>query len=189
VTINARGVSKTFELLGTNEFNSTRKRMSVVVRTPEGKIILYCKGADTVMYQRLASNQDHSSTTMKHLEDYASDGLRTLCFAMREIPLEEYNEWSKIYEQASLALSEREKKLEAAAEVIETNLILLGASAIEDKLQDNVPESIATLRQASIKVWMLTGDKQETAINIGFSCKLLTRIYFFKLIINILYLS
>lgn len=66
------------------------------------------------------------------------------------------------------------EKIEEAANLIERNLRLIGATAIEDKLQDGVPDAIASLLQADINVWVLTGDKQETAINIGYSCKLLT---------------
>lgn len=101
-------------------------------------------------------------------------GLRTLCIASADLNPEEYEEWNKKFFEASTALENREQKVADAAELIEQNLILLGATAIEDKLQDEVPESIAKLSQANIKIWVLTGDKQETAINIGFSCKLLT---------------
>ncbi len=93
---------------------------------------------------------------------------------MAELNEDEYNEWNKKFYQASTALDERDAKVDEAGELIEKNLFLLGATAIEDKLQDGVPDSIATLSAANIKIWVLTGDKQETAINIGFSCKLLT---------------
>lgn len=93
---------------------------------------------------------------------------------MREIPQQEYDHWSTIYEAASTTLTARAEELDKAAEMIEHNMILLGATAIEDKLQDGVPDTIHTLQQANIKVWVLTGDRQETAINIGYSCKLLT---------------
>ena len=101
-------------------------------------------------------------------------GLRTLCIASTDIEPEEYEKWNKIFYEASTAIVDRDQKVADAAELIEKNLVLLGATAIEDKLQDEVPESIAKLSQANIKIWVLTGDKQETAINIGFSCKLLT---------------
>lgn len=93
---------------------------------------------------------------------------------MREIPPEEYKRWSSIYEAAATTLINRSEELDKAAEIIETGMFLLGATAIEDKLQDGVPDTIHTLQQANIKVWVLTGDRQETAINIGYSCKLLT---------------
>jgi phospholipid-transporting ATPase len=93
---------------------------------------------------------------------------------MREISQEEYNRWSTIYDAASTTLVDRSEELDKAAEIIEKDMTLLGATAIEDKLQDGVPDTIRTLQQANIKVWVLTGDRQETAINIGYSCKLLT---------------
>jgi phospholipid-transporting ATPase len=93
---------------------------------------------------------------------------------MREIPLQEYERWSVIYDAASTTLTNRAEELDKAAEMIEKDMTLLGATAIEDKLQDGVPDTIHTLQQANIKVWVLTGDRQETAINIGYSCKLLT---------------
>jgi phospholipid-transporting ATPase len=93
---------------------------------------------------------------------------------MREISQEEYNRWSAIYDAAATTLVDRTEELDKAAEIIEKDMMLLGATAIEDKLQDGVPDIIHTLQQANIKVWVLTGDRQETAINIGYSCKLLT---------------
>ncbi|KAI8095529.1 hypothetical protein BDF21DRAFT_406112 [Thamnidium elegans] len=163
-----------FEILNVCEFNSTRKRMSLVLKDPEGKIKLYCKGADSVILERLASNDLFEEATLHHLEEFASEGLRTLCYAMREIPVQEYQSWSTVYEAASTTLANRSEELDKAAEMIEKDMILLGATAIEDKLQDGVPDTIHTLQQANIKVWVLTGDRQETAINIGYSCKLLT---------------
>lgn len=108
------------------------------------------------------------------MQEFASEGLRTLCYAMREIPEEQYARWAQVYEKASTTLVNRAEELDKAAEIIEQDMFLLGATAIEDKLQDGVPETIHTLHEANIKVWVLTGDRQETAINIGYSCKLLT---------------
>ncbi|KAF9432891.1 hypothetical protein BGZ76_010179 [Entomortierella beljakovae] len=162
-----------YEILNVCEFNSTRKRMSTIVRGPDRKIKLYCKGADTVILERLNPENEFVSTTLQHLEDYATEGLRTLCLAMREIPEGEYEQWSQIYDRAATTIQNRGEELDNAAELIEKNMFLLGATAIEDKLQDGVPETIHTLQQAGIKVWVLTGDRQETAINIGYSCKLI----------------
>ncbi|KAI8603373.1 hypothetical protein EDD21DRAFT_442079 [Dissophora ornata] len=162
-----------YEILNVCEFNSTRKRMSTIVRGPDKKIKLYCKGADTVILERLGSENEFVDTTMQHLEEYATEGLRTLCVAMREIPEKEYQNWVQIYDRAATTIQNRSEELDRAAELIEKNLFLLGATAIEDKLQDGVPETIHTLQQAGIKVWVLTGDRQETAINIGYSCKLI----------------
>ncbi|RKP40388.1 aminophospholipid-translocating P4-type ATPase [Dimargaris cristalligena] len=173
ITIDIHGQPFVYEVLNINEFNSTRKRMSALLRCPDGKIRLYCKGADTVIYERLAENNPYSQITLGHLEDYATEGLRTLCLAMREIPDHEYETWSQIYTKASTTVNNRGQELDKAAELIEKDLFLLGATAIEDKLQEGVPATIFTLAQAGIKIWVLTGDRQETAINIGYSCKLI----------------
>lgn len=174
VEMNALGDQERYEILNVLEFTSTRKRMSVITRNSRGEIKLYCKGADTVIFERLAlEGQQHKEITLKHLEDFATDGLRTLCFAVVDIPNDVYEQWKETYYKASTAIQNRERKVEDAASLIETNLILLGATAIEDKLQDGVPETIAALLEAKIKLWVLTGDKQETAINIGYSCRLL----------------
>ncbi|XP_045063378.1 phospholipid-transporting ATPase IA isoform X4 [Coregonus clupeaformis] len=175
VIIQALGAEEKYELLHVLEFTSTRKRMSVIIRTPSGKIRLYCKGADTVVYDRLADSSRYKEITLKHLEQFATEGLRTLCFAVAEISESSYQQWLEVFHRAATALQNRALKLEESYELIEMNLQLLGATAIEDKLQDKVPETIETLMKADIKIWILTGDKQETAINIGHSCKLLTK--------------
>eukprot|EP00727_Mastigamoeba_balamuthi_P009714 m51a1_g5365 putative probable phospholipid-transporting atpase ia isoform x1 (1125) ;mRNA; f:511123-516212 len=175
VSVRIDGRSADYELLHTLEFNSTRKRQSVIVRSPEGRLILYCKGADTVVFQRLGAQQPYADATIRHLQQFASDGLRTLCLAVAVLDEAEYEEWARGYQEAATSIGDRERRLDEAAEAIERNLFLLGATAIEDKLQDGVPQTISTLLEADIKVWMLTGDKQETAINIGFACQLLTK--------------
>ncbi|KAI9019832.1 aminophospholipid-transporting P-type ATPase [Hyaloraphidium curvatum] len=173
VTISVEGVDQEYEILNICEFNSTRKRMSAIVRGPDGKIKLYCKGADTVILERLSPGNPFVSVTVANLEDYATDGLRTLCLAVREVSDSEYQAWSAVYDKAATSLSDRQNQLDRAAELIEKDLFLLGATAIEDKLQDGVPDTIHTLQLAGIKIFVLTGDRQETAINIGYSCKLL----------------
>ncbi|KAH9523120.1 Phospholipid-transporting ATPase IA [Bulinus truncatus] len=167
VIIDVMGVPTKYLILNVLEFTSKRKRMSVIVRTPENKILLLCKGADNVIYERLGDNKTYTEETLSHLEQFASVGLRTLCIAMAEISEQTYQEWSNTFYKASTAIQNREQKLEEAAELIEKDLILLGATAIEDRLQDGVPETIDILSKADIKIWVLTGDKQETAINIG----------------------
>ncbi|KOS17081.1 putative phospholipid-transporting ATPase [Escovopsis weberi] len=175
VIIDANGQELEYELLAVCEFNSTRKRMSTIFRCPDGKIRCYCKGADTVILERLNDQNPHVEATLRQLEEYASEGLRTLCLAMREIPEQEFVEWQRIFEAAATTVGgNRADELDKAAEIIERDFFLLGATAIEDRLQDGVPETIHTLQQANIKVWVLTGDRQETAINIGMSCKLLS---------------
>ncbi|QPG76827.1 aminophospholipid translocase [Brettanomyces nanus] len=174
IAIDVDGEDLSFELLNICEFNSTRKRMSTIFRCPDGKIRLYVKGADTVIFQRLSPDQEFLDATTHHLEDFAAEGLRTLCLAERVLSDNEYQTWNKVYQEASVSLEDRSKKLDSAAELVEKDLYLLGATAIEDKLQDGVPETISVLQEAGIKVWVLTGDRQETAINVGMSCKLLS---------------
>ncbi|KAK7045662.1 aminophospholipid translocase [Paramarasmius palmivorus] len=174
VFVNIQGQSQEFEILNVCEFNSTRKRMSTVVRMPNGQVKIFCKGADTVILERLSKNQPYTEKTLAHLEDYATEGLRTLCLASRDIPEQEYKQWAAIYDQAAQTINGRGEALDQAAELIEKDLFLLGATAIEDKLQEGVPDTIHTLQQAGIKVWVLTGDRQETAINIGMSCRLIS---------------
>ncbi|XP_041923518.1 phospholipid-transporting ATPase IB isoform X2 [Alosa sapidissima] len=174
VIIEARGKEKSFELLNVLEFSSNRKRMSVVVRTSNGKLRLYCKGADNVIFERLAEVSQYKEQTVAHLEQFATEGLRTLCFAFVDLEEAAYQEWLKEYTRISTVLKDRAQKLEECYELLEKNLQLLGATAIEDRLQAGVPETIATLMKAEIKIWVLTGDKQETAINIGYSCRLVT---------------
>ncbi|KAF9356541.1 hypothetical protein BGX26_005143 [Mortierella sp. AD094] len=111
--------------------------------------------------------------TMDHIQEYATTGLRTLLYGHRFLSKEEYRDWSKQYADAQSAIEGRQEKLEQVAELLEQNLDMTGATAIEDKLQDGVPETIDKLRRAGIRLWMLTGDKRETAINIGYSCRLI----------------
>ncbi|KAJ5072976.1 putative phospholipid-transporting atpase [Anaeramoeba ignava] len=174
VTVEIEGKDETFEILNVLEFNSRRKRMSVIVKTSDGTIKLYTKGADNMITQRLAPESKYLDETTKHLEMFANEGLRTLCFAMKVIPQDEYEKWNEGFHKANISIEKRKEKLEQSAEEIERNLLLVGASAIEDKLQEGVPEAIELLARAGIKIWVLTGDKQETAINIGFACSLLT---------------
>ncbi|KAK5662899.1 hypothetical protein OQA88_6310 [Cercophora sp. LCS_1] len=175
IHLNVMGEERHYPVLNTIEFNSSRKRMSSIVRMPDGKIILFCKGADSVIYSRLKRGEQKQlrADTAKHLEMFAVEGLRTLCIAERELSEQEYAEWRKEHDVASRALENREEKLEEVADKIEQDFTLLGGTAIEDRLQDGVPDTIALLGDAGIKLWVLTGDKVETAINIGFSCNLL----------------
>uniref|UniRef100_A0A6Q2Y6E1 Phospholipid-transporting ATPase n=1 Tax=Esox lucius TaxID=8010 RepID=A0A6Q2Y6E1_ESOLU len=175
VIIQAQGTEQRFELLNVLEFTSERKRMSVVVRTASGQIRLYCKGADSVIYERLEDSSEYQEITLDHLEQFATEGLRTLCYAVADISEESYREWAELYQQAATSITNRALNLAETYELIERNLQLLGATAIEDKLQDEVPETVEILLRAGIKIWILTGDKQETAINIGHSCRLLRK--------------
>ncbi|KAJ7319678.1 hypothetical protein JRQ81_019189 [Phrynocephalus forsythii] len=173
-----------FELLHVLGFDSFRKRMSVIVRHPlTDEVIVYTKGADSAIMDLLlpCSSDDprdkHQkkirSKTQNFLNLYAADGLRTLCIAKKVLSKEDYSCWLKSHIEAESAIDNREELLFQSATRIETNLHLLGATGIEDRLQDGVPETIANLRRAGLQIWVLTGDKQETAINIAYACKLL----------------
>ncbi|QPG77088.1 hypothetical protein FOA43_004487 [Brettanomyces nanus] len=181
IILDVQGVQTEYQILNILEFNSTRKRMSVIIKVPSAnpdeppKVMLICKGADSVIFSRLSSKNSSEllEKTAIHLEQFATEGLRTLCVAQRELSWEKYEEWNERHNIAASSLVDRESKIEEVASEIEQELFLLGGTAIEDRLQDGVPESIQLLARAGIKLWVLTGDKVETAINIGFSCNLL----------------
>ncbi|XP_057891085.1 phospholipid-transporting ATPase VB [Melospiza georgiana] len=187
-----QGTLLTFDILYTLGFDSVRKRMSVVVRHPlTREIVVYTKGADSVIMELLDSSSkgneplcDISSDkrmkrikerTQKHLDYYAHDGLRTLCIAKKVLNEDDFQKWANFRQEAEAAIDNREELLIETAQHLETKLTLLGATGIEDRLQDGVPDTIVSLREAGIKIWVLTGDKQETAVNIAYSCKLLNQ--------------
>uniref|UniRef100_A0A8D0SEB9 Phospholipid-transporting ATPase n=1 Tax=Sus scrofa TaxID=9823 RepID=A0A8D0SEB9_PIG len=174
VTIEAMGEEFTFQILNVLEFSSNRKRMSVIVRTPTGQLRLYCKGADSVIYERLSEDSLFVKETLTHLESFAREGLRTLCIAYIDLTELEYQQWLAMYEEVCTVVQDRAQSLEHCYDTIEKKFLLLGATAIEDRLQARVPETIANLLKANIRIWLLTGDKEETAVNIAYSCKLLS---------------
>ena len=193
---------ETWELLAVNKFDSDRKRMSVLVRSPPelGSVpMLLCKGADSAMLDEKIcdgvtniEHQENDTDMMSarsqefdwdmstqlgleaHLGDFASEGLRTLVLGVRILADEEVDAWLARYKAAAKSIKHRQEKLYECALDIERHLHIVGATAIEDKLQDGVPETIASLEEAGIKLWVLTGDKRETAIEIGYSTKVLT---------------
>lgn len=271
---------ETYQILDVIEFTSNRKRMSVVVRFPDNRVAVFCKGADNIIIEHLKysvmakqkareialnskdrkiqeaevvlqarasediiprqslgtlrhktsidieghsaredqdladvaarakrslqlnqarkysldennNGEDTSSKvfipnekllvneefllekTLEHIEDFSTEGLRTLLYSFKWITNEEYEEWAKDYNEAKVALVDRSQRIEQVGAILENDLLLLGATAIEDKLQEGVSQAIEKLRRAGIKLWMLTGDKRETAINIGYSCRLI----------------
>ena len=162
-----------YEVLNSFEFDSDRKRQSVILRFPNGAIIMYCKGADSVILERLSPASHFVEQTTQALDIFAQEGLRTLAFAMKQIPPEVYGEWFQRFKLASVATEGRAKLIDSLADEIERDLFLVGATAIEDKLQEGVPEAITTMQRGNLRIWILTGDKWDTAINIGFACSLL----------------
>ena len=172
--IKGRSSDDIYRVLAVNQFSSKRKCMSIVVKCPNGKIRVIVKGADDVVLSRAARGYD-ASRIAEDLLVFSVQGLRTLVVAEREISGEEYLKWSRQYQSASGSIGDQRKNaLEAAAASIETNLTILGCTAIEDKLQVGVPSTIRTLKEAGINLWVLTGDKVETAVNIGYSSNILT---------------
>jgi len=161
------------------EFNSDRKRMSVIVKDPaDGHIKMFTKGADSIIKARLDESQldKRMWAEIDHFLSKASaKGLRTLLMAMRVIDPEEFKEFNARVAEAERDVMKRDKILAEIYDDFERGLVLLGATAVEDRLQDNVPSTIHDLQDSGIKIWMLTGDKLETAENIGYSCKLLTK--------------
>ena len=186
--VNVGGKEVTFDILNVLQFNSTRKRMSIVVRDGD-KIKVYCKGADSVILPLLNETHKKEITCKpmvenlecsndvhiieQHMHHFACQGLRTLVFAYKELSEEEYQEWSLRYREAETSLQDRAAKVDAISKELELNLSLIGCTAIEDKLQEGVQETLEKLKEADCKIWVLTGDKTETAINIGFSSALL----------------
>ncbi|KAI8337498.1 hypothetical protein BC941DRAFT_425393 [Chlamydoabsidia padenii] len=181
LTVDILGQSYTFELLHVFAFTSTRKRMSVIVRRPApwNDTVLYCKGADNVMFSLLDQNLDinkaRMAQTQQNIDNYSSDGLRTLVLAYRTLDDNDayFQQWQLEMKEASTAMEGRMDKINRLQDELEQGFTLLGATAIEDKLQEGVPSCIEDLRLAGMKIWVLTGDKLETAINIGYASNLL----------------
>uniref|UniRef100_A0A8C3M4R9 Phospholipid-transporting ATPase n=1 Tax=Chrysolophus pictus TaxID=9089 RepID=A0A8C3M4R9_CHRPC len=162
-----------FELLEVLSFDSVRRRMSVIVKSSTGDIFLFCKGADSSIFPRVKEGK--IDQIRSRVERNAVEGLRTLCVAYKKLTAEEYSNAQKMLQNAKLALQDREKKLAEVYEKIERDFILLGATAVEDRLQEKAADTIEALQKAGIKVWVLTGDKMETAAATCYACKLFRR--------------
>lgn len=175
LTLKVDGREEKYTVLITNEFNSTRKRMSVVVKkhsAPAGKdYLLLVKGADNEMLKKAISKpRDIEDQLLK----FGMQGLRTLVLGRRECSEEQVKKWQQEYDAANKDMHNRDKRLDEVAEAIEKDFTVAGATAIEDKLQDDVEKTIEIIREAGIKLWVLTGDKLETAREIGFSSNVLS---------------
>ncbi|KRX04582.1 P-type ATPase, cytoplasmic domain N [Pseudocohnilembus persalinus] len=168
-----------YKLLQLLEFSFERKRMSVIVQDLQtNQIIVYTKGADSKIHELIDKNwphyQSHIDKSVEVLGKFSEKGLRTLCLSRRCLEIEEYEKWEKKYNEAKKSLDQDRKILiEELEEEIESKSILLGATAIEDKLQDDIDVTIDYFTQAGIKTWMITGDKTETAVKIGINCQLI----------------
>ena len=173
--IKIRDEVKEFEILIINEFSSERRRMSIIIND-NGTIKLYSKGADTEMVKRLSknSNEKFISQSKKFIDYFSQFGFRTLFVAMKIIDSNKFEDWNTRYRSASMDFKHKKENIEELQNEIESGLHLIGATIVEDKLQDKVPDTIRDLKLAGIKIWMLTGDKFSTAFNIGLSCNLVS---------------
>ena len=159
-----------FKVLQVFEFDSTRKRMSVILEDMQtNKIMLFCKGAETSIFPCCTKGDIQSCKD--DIDKFAVQGWRTLALSYKYLSKTEYQSIENKLDDASNDVLNRERKLIKAFEDAESGLELIGASAVEDKLQEDVALTLETLRRAGIKIWVLTGDKRETAINISHSCK------------------
>jgi phospholipid-transporting ATPase len=153
--------------------------MSIIVKDPvDGHIKMFTKGADSIIKARLDNSQLDKrmwADIDTFLNKASAKGLRTLLMAMRVIDPDEFKDFNQRVAEAERDVMKRDKLLADIFDDFERGLVLLGATAVEDRLQDNVPSTIHDLQDAGIKIWMLTGDKLETAENIGYSCKLLSK--------------
>ena len=153
--------------------------MTVVVKNPEdNSILVLSKGADSILFPLLkpavtAEEKRIREDTNNQLRTFAQVGLRTLILCEKRMDEASYRKWAKTYSRATGSIDDREAKIADAVKELECDFELTGATAIEDRLQDQVGETIAAVKEAGIAFWMLTGDKIDTAINIGFSAKLL----------------
>ena len=170
------GEEHEFEVLNIFEFSSDRKRLSIIVRD-NGHIKMYIKGADSVINKLLSnkSKKEFNEEAQHYVDFFSKSGLRTLYVGMKLIDEQSYNEWKNIWDKALLNLEDKNNEVRKAQEMIEKDFYLIGATIVEDRLQDEVPETIRDLRQSGIKIWMITGDKMDTAFNIGISCNLIAK--------------
>ena len=166
---------QTYEIMVEFPFDSTRKRMSNLVRDLQtNEIFLMTKGADNIMIPRLQLEQDNQRIVEEHLHHFACTGLRTLMMGQKKVGESAYKEWFKKYDKVNTSgAADKAEQQALLFDEMETGLTYVGSSAIEDLLQDKVPETIQILLDADIRLWVLTGDKQETAIEIGKSCNLI----------------
>ena len=175
VTLEIKNEDQKYVLLNTLEYSSERKRMSVIIKNPEGKIFLFVKGADSIIkillkYKSLTSDEYLSTT--HNLDKFAKKGLRTLMIAYKELNEDEYNIWNNKLEEINKNINHTDEDINLLYDEMEKELDILGATAIEDQLQDEVDKIIEAMMETGMKVWMLTGDKLDTAKNVAISCKL-----------------
>ena len=179
-----KGQLLNYRILKIFEFDSTRKRMSVIVEDMQtNEIILFCKGAETSIFPCCSVGDIQSCK--ETIDTFARNGWRTLALSYKYLTKSEYDKIENDFNDAINDILNKKAKMDKIFEYAESNLELIGVTGVEDKLQENVSDTIESLRQAGIKIWVLTGDKMETAVNISYSCKHFTddaiKIYFVNL--------
>uniref|UniRef100_A0A672PDE0 Phospholipid-transporting ATPase n=1 Tax=Sinocyclocheilus grahami TaxID=75366 RepID=A0A672PDE0_SINGR len=162
-----------YKLLHVLNFDPVRRRMSVIVQTTSGETLLFCKGADSSIFPRV--RPEEVDRIRMHVERNATEGYRTLCVAYKQLSAEEYAMADTGLREARLALQDREEKLMAMYNQVEMGMSLIGATAVEDRLQEEAAETMEALQGAGMKVWVLTGDKMETAKSTCYACRLFQR--------------
>ena len=166
--MNASGIEETYDILYEFPFTSDRKRMGIILRTPDQRgVIVYLKGADTVMKSKVPEVQ--RGFLMDECEMLSREGLRTLVITQKFMIESDYQQWARGYEDAKGSLEGRDAKCKKSLELLELDMELLGITGVEDMLQEDIQHTIESLRNAGIAVWMLTGDKVETAQCIAIS--------------------
>ncbi|ODV60060.1 aminophospholipid-translocating P4-type ATPase NEO1 [Ascoidea rubescens DSM 1968] len=162
-----------FDILQVFPFNSDTKRMGIIVKDKQKQEYWFLeKGADTVMSKIV----QHNDWLDEETGNMAREGLRTLVIGRKKLSTDLYHTFKKQYEEASLSMYNRDLEMASVtSKYLEHDLDLLGLTGVEDKLQKDVKSSIELLRNAGVKIWMLTGDKVETARCVSVSAKLISR--------------
>lgn len=178
---NDKFIVRHFERLMAFEFDSTRKRMSVIYKDCDNDSkLMVTKGSESVLdciqlNNLTAQDEHHVNLTLAYFEAFAKSGLRTMLVAKKPVGNQEYEQILAEMRLARLAAQNRNQLLDSLYKKVESGLSLIGTTAVEDTLQEGVPETIADLKEAGIRVWLLTGDKVETAVSVAYLCKLLER--------------
>ena len=160
-----------FEVLANFPFSSDTKRMGIILKNKKyGHIIYYLKGAENVMMKFVKEN--YIGYIKENAENLATKGLRTLVLTQKIISEEEFDIWNKEYNEALVSMENRKENISKVVSKLENNMEFLCVTGVEDLLQDEVANTIDNLRNAGMKVWMLTGDKVETATCISISAGL-----------------
>jgi phospholipid-translocating ATPase len=161
-----------YEILNVFPFTSETKRMGIIVKdTKTNTITFYMKGADAVMARIVQAND----WLEEECGNMAREGLRTLVFGKKDLTEEDYENFSARLTKAKTTIQNRAANVQAVIETLEENLELIGLTGVEDKLQPGVQQTLEMLRNAGLKIWMLTGDKIETATCIAISAGLISK--------------